>query len=84
MGRRYVIEHCTSALQKENEEIIYRTYITDTLQTISKNVDPIGRQGYIEKRYWDVIHPKPEDTRTGGEIIEHFKDKLGKLGGEPG
>lgn len=68
-----------SLIRKDFNEEIYKIYVTDALQAISKNVEPVGRCGYIEKRYWDVIHTKPEDTRTAEEIIEHMKKKLAQV-----
>jgi hypothetical protein len=82
MRARAYIAALPSILKKNTEGEIYRLYVTDVLQNICKNVEPIGRQGYIQNRYYDIIHPKPEETRTGDEIKEHFKEKLKRLGGE--
>lgn len=73
------MRYAVSKINSNQRDIAYQVYVTDALQAISKNVEPVGRCGYIEKRYWDVIHPKPEDTRTAEEIIEHMKKKLARI-----
>nr|DAR05335.1 MAG TPA: hypothetical protein [Caudoviricetes sp.] len=54
----------------------YRSYLADCLQSISRNVAPIGRGEYIAKRWADISDPKPEETRTPEEIIAHMKQKI--------
>ena len=76
MGRGYVIDHCAAALQAEEKEKAYRIYVTDCLRMIAKNTAPIALGEYIGKRYLDIINPKPEETRTADEIIDHIKKKL--------
>jgi hypothetical protein len=57
-------------------------YVSDALKCVAENTAKYGGGGYIKQRYADIIHPKPEETRTGDEIIEHMKEKLKRLGGE--
>lgn len=33
----------------------------------------------MKARYQDVIYPKPEETRTPEEVIEHMKKKLAQV-----
>lgn len=33
----------------------------------------------MNKRFADILYPKPEDTRSGDEIIAHMKQILGRL-----
>lgn len=60
----------------KSEETVFRTYVTDTLQTISKNTARYVSGDYIRARYYDIIHPTPEETRTADEIIAHIKEGL--------
>ena len=32
-------------------------------------------------RYYDLIHPKPEENRTSEEIIGNMKEKIARIGG---
>ena len=66
-GRRYVIDHCISAFRIQAEEKIYRVYVTDGLRALC------GGQG---DRYYDLITPGKEETRTAEEIIDNIKGKL--------
>lgn len=36
----------------------------------------------MKSRYYDLIHPKPEETRTPEEIIGNMKEKIARIGGE--
>lgn len=58
-------------------EKTYRVYITDTLRIISENTAKYAGGGYIEKRYIDIIDPKPEDKRSGSEIAADVIQKAG-------
>jgi hypothetical protein len=57
-------------------------YVTDTVKYIAETAAQIGGGSYTQKRYYDFIHPKPEETRTADEIIEQISKKLDKIGGE--
>uniref|UniRef100_A0AAU8B6A7 Uncharacterized protein n=1 Tax=Dulem virus 33 TaxID=3145751 RepID=A0AAU8B6A7_9CAUD len=76
MGQMYVIDHCMTALQSDKREEAYRIYVTDCLRLIAKNTAPMAHGEYIGKRFADIINPKPEETRTADEIIDHIKKKL--------
>lgn len=53
-------------LMADLEELKYRVYTTDTLQLIAK-----AQQGgqYLSKRYAELIDDKPQDNRSGDEIV---------------
>lgn len=77
---RYAVAKC--AQQQKNE--LYRVYVTDTLKNIAENTANVsaanGVSGkYSTKRYYDVLHPAPEDNRSAEEIITSIKDKLNGL-----
>lgn len=52
-------------------------YITDALMYISQNTANSAGGKAMGVRYYDVINPKPVETRTAEEIINRFKEKLG-------
>lgn len=54
-------------------------YVTDALRIIGENIAKFGGGSYVKIRWIDLIHPKPEETRTANEIIEHMKKKLGEV-----
>jgi hypothetical protein len=82
MRARAYISALPSILKKNAEDEIYRHYTADTLKCIAENTAKYGGGGYMKQRYADIIHPKPEETRTSDEIISHMKEKLKRLGGE--
>lgn len=36
----------------------------------------------MKQKYSDLVDPKPEEKRTGNEIIEMMKQKIADIGGE--
>lgn len=89
-GWGYVIEHCISLFQKEQEDRAFRTYITECLRYISENtaktaaamIGDGAEVKYISKPFDDILNPKPQDTRTPEEIIAKMKEKIKKIGGD--
>lgn len=63
-------------IKKNAEERAYKIYMSDTVMSLAKC---IIRPAQEPPRYWDIINPKPEETRTADEIIEHMKNKLRKM-----
>lgn len=57
-----------SRFKREQNETIYRIYISDILKGLSG----------AKERYYDLINPKIE-TRTPEEIIDHIKTGLNRL-----
>lgn len=66
LGRGYVADCCIAAynerLKRENFEI----YLTDAAAALVN----LFAEGSPMKRYYDIIHPKPEEKRTGAEIVQ--------------
>lgn len=52
-------------------------YISDALMYISQNTANSAGGKAIGIRYYDIVNPKPKETRTAEEIIDHIKEKLG-------
>ena len=78
---------CLTALpaliKQQAKDEAFRAYVTDALKAIAENTarGPHGG-GYLKLRYTDIIDPKPEETRTGEEIVDHVKGMLANLGGD--
>lgn len=54
-----------SKANQQAKDTAYRVYVTDCLKLISENTGNIS----LKLRYYDIIQPKKEDTRTGDEIV---------------
>ena len=52
------------------QTVAYRVHVTESLRNM-----PQGR--HVAISYWDMIHPKPADTRTGDEIAADVIERLG-------
>ena len=73
--RAYLAALPAAVLQREKDEA-YKVYVTDTLRIIGENTAKYAGGGYIKARYAEIINPKPEEKRTGSEIIHHMKKKI--------
>ena len=62
-------------IKADMDEILFRVYITDTALSF---IAAMG--GERPARYYDMIHPAPEETRTADEIIENMRKKLRDAG----
>lgn len=56
---------------------MFRVYVTDALKAISGNTARLAGGSVMEKRYLDVVEPKPPDTRTAAEIVAEAIKKTG-------
>lgn len=73
---RYVM----ARLEKEQEDMIYRIYVTDTLRSLTYNTSHSDKEYVMDKRWFEIAHANliPQDNRTPEEIIEHMRKKLGE------
>lgn len=81
MGARALLSALPVLLKKQDQEKAYRVYVTDALKTITENTAKYAGGSYMKSRYYDFIHPKPEETRTPEEIIGNMKEKIARIGG---
>lgn len=56
--------------------------MTDALKTITENTARNAGGSYMRDRYYDLCHPKVDETRTGKEIISQMKEKIMRIGGK--
>lgn len=68
-GKGYVIQHCISLFQEEQEIQSYRIFVTELLGGIAQ-----GMGAQINKRYVDILYPKEE--KSADDIINHIKEGL--------
>lgn len=65
-----------SKIEEYEEEMAYRFYITDALKLTCENTAKISGGTFLSTSFKDIVLKKPEDTRTGEEIIADIKYKL--------
>lgn len=73
LGAKASLAALPYAIKKQEEVMAYRVYMTDLALAQAKC---LIRPKQEPPRYYEMINPKPEETRTGDEIIEHIKQKL--------
>ena len=70
-----------SVLKNQIKNETYQLYITDCLRLLTENTAKSVREGesaeYIRMRYFELINPKPQDTRTGEQIVAEVIEKAG-------
>lgn len=63
MGSGYIVDHCVSATRAKVERQNFEYYITDVGAAL---INMWSKDKY--PRYYDLIHPKEIDKRSGAEI----------------
>lgn len=53
-------------------------YVTDALMYITQNTANMAGGKSIAKRYYELLNPDPEETRTAQDIIDSIRSKLGE------
>lgn len=74
------MDYCISAFFKNQDEKIYRVYVTDALKAIAENTANFVGGQTVTLRYHDIIESKaPEKEHTAEEVVDRIKSKLMKL-----
>lgn len=64
-----MIDFCVAAFSKDEEEKVYRAYLTDALMAISHNTAGFAAEGQVmTQRFAELAGWVEVDTRTGDEI----------------
>lgn len=66
----------TYSIKEEFEKEVLRTYVTDALYAINQNTARVTN-AHMEKRFFYLIHPENEDTRTGDDIALEVMQNAG-------
>lgn len=73
LGSGYVVDCCIAAVNAKREEMNYRIYMSDiAMMYINAHIKGEGMP-----RFYDIIHPKAEDKRTGREIADDILSRHG-------
>ena len=59
------------------EEKAFRIYLTDAIYAINHSISHGLGGSVMGKRFYEVLNPKPEDTRTGEEIALDVLNRAG-------
>lgn len=72
LGPGYLADSIAASARARAETEVYRVYETDCLYGIARALGVKFR-----RRFYDILHPEPEDDRTGMEIAQERLDRLG-------
>ena len=72
LGSGYVIDHCVAVFKHQDEEKLYRMYITECLYRVTHALHVP-----MSVRYMDINNPKPVDNRTPEDIVADITAKAG-------
>jgi len=72
---RYVV----SRYKEYQKDMAYRFFVTDELFYLNNNVVNISGGNKLQTRFYEILHPPKEETRTADDIINNIKSKLKKL-----
>lgn len=74
------MEHCIAVFQKNQEEKLYKVYITDSLQLISENTAVFVKGKAISKRFYDIAYKDAENKqpeKSADEILNEVTKNTG-------
>lgn len=57
----------------------YRFFVTDELFYLNNNVVNLSGGNSLQNRFYEILNPPKEETRTAEEIIDNIKNKLRNL-----
>lgn len=75
-GKSYVVDHCIAFFKKRAETELLHVYTTDALYYINEILATRYGGKMMSKRFYDLLHKKPEETRTAQEIVDSIRSKL--------
>lgn len=71
-GIGYIVDCIYNAIAERVAEENYRAYETDCLMAICRT---LGVK--IPKRYYEILHPAPEENRSGSELAAERLERFG-------
>ena len=73
------MRYVTSRYKMYQKDMAYRFFITDELYYLNNNVVNMTGGSKMQKRFYEILYPPKEDTRTADEIITNIKNKLREI-----
>ena len=78
-----MIEHCISALKSNNEQKLFKAYVTDALMAIAENTAHLTKEGkYFKTRWFELMTPSKAqeeqeiDDRSSEEIASDIWGRI--------
>lgn len=83
MSARALLSALPVVMLERSKVTAYRVYTAEALRIMTENTAKYAGGGYMKQKYSDMVNPKPEETRTGQEIIDMMKNKIAQIVGDP-
>ncbi len=71
------MRYATARFNQHQRDLAYRIYVTDCLRMATENAAKMSQGSYTVARFYDIINPKPIDTRSGDEIAADIIKRAG-------
>ena len=66
-------------MHKKREDNAYRMYMTEAAKNINRILAENFTGSYMKVSYTEILHPKPQETRTAEQIIDDIRTGLQEL-----
>ena len=66
-------------MHKKKEDDAYKVYVTEAAKNINRILAENFTGSYMKVSYTEMLHPKPQETRTAEEIINDIRAGLQEL-----
>lgn len=66
-------------MHKKKEDDAYKVYMTEAAKNINRILAENFTGSYMKVSYTEMLHPKPQETRTAEEIINDIRTGLQEL-----
>lgn len=66
-------------MHKKKEDDAYKVYVTEAAKNINRILAENFTGSYMKVSYTEMLHPKPQETRTAEEIINDIRTGLQEL-----
>ena len=66
-------------MHKKKKDDAYKVYMTEAAKNINRILAENFTGSYMKVSYMEMLHPKPQETRTAEEIINDIRTGLQEL-----
>lgn len=71
------MRYAIARYNQHQRDLAYRIYLCECARITTLNTANSTGGSYIEKKFVDILNPKPEDNRTAEEIVADVFERMG-------
>ena len=72
LGAEYIVRHCLTIYNQRKREQAFWVYVTDCVAVVAKYTG-----AKINKRFYDILNPPPEEQESAEDIVSKLARKMG-------